>query len=220
MVLKRVLLSFVASGVILPALATGAAAAAEAAPGAVASTISDGFTTSVTAARPPARGVASTSVDPSGYWTAQKMREAVPADIVVGSADSGTAVSPSDRADLGTAGTASLPVPPRGTAQQPSAPSNATVPSTAGKLFFTINGKPYVCSAATINNAYKNLIETAGHCVHSGRGGGWHANVIFAPAYYNGYGPTGAWSWANARTFNSWISNSDFSHDQASDLPK
>jgi V8-like Glu-specific endopeptidase len=93
--------------------------------------------------------------------------------------------------------------------------ANDVVPSTAGKLFFTDNGLNYVCSASTINNSYKNLIITAGHCVHSGQGGVWHSNIVFAPAYYNGQSGYGLWNWSQARTFNSWISNSDFTHDQA-----
>jgi len=154
---------------------------------------------------PPLPGkVPAGAIDATGYWTAEKMANAIPYDLPPNAKGTqGKAVDTSS-------GIASHPVAPKGntTLADP-------VPSTAGKLFFTIGSANYVCSASTINNNYKNLIITAGHCVHDGAGGGWHANFVFAPAYYNGYSGYGAYNWSNARTFNSWINNSDFSHDQA-----
>ncbi|TDD55882.1 hypothetical protein E1263_25730 [Kribbella antibiotica] len=138
------------------------------------------------------------------YWTAEKMAKAIPYDL-----------APDAKGTVGkvvnnTSGVASHPVAPKGRSTMAD-----PVPSTAGKLFFTKNGANYVCSAATINNNYKNLIVTAGHCVHGGSGGAWHANFRFAPAYYNGESGYGSYNWSNVRTFNSWINSSDFSHDQA-----
>ncbi|MFD7153463.1 trypsin-like serine peptidase [Kribbella sp. NPDC059898] len=144
------------------------------------------------------------ALDATGYWTAEKMRNAIPADL-----PTGTAGTPAKQGT--SSGVASRPVAPRAGYKL----ANDVVPSTAGKLFFTDNGLNYVCSASTINNSYKNLIITAGHCVHSGQGGGWHSNIVFAPAYYNGQSGYGLWNWSQARTFNSWISSSDFTHDQA-----
>jgi len=53
--------------------------------------------------------------------------------------------------------------------------------STVGKLFFTQNGKNYVCSASVIN---KSTLATAGHCVHAGNNKttGWSTNVLFCPS--------------------------------------
>jgi V8-like Glu-specific endopeptidase len=135
------------------------------------------------------------------------MRNAIPADRPTDAIPSKQAHSiPS-----GSSGIASKPVGPLTRNKV----VNDVVPSTAGKVFFSYNGLNYVCSASTINNNYKNLIITAGHCVHSGAGGGWHTNLVFAPAYYNGASASGLWNWTGARTFNSWINSSDFSHDQA-----
>ncbi|MGZ0149664.1 trypsin-like serine peptidase [Kribbella sp. WER1] len=161
-------------------------------------------TTAVRAPALPAKARAG-ALDATGYWTAEKLRNAIPADLPTGTA-AGTP------AKQGTSsGVASKPVAPRAGYKL----ANDTVPSTAGKLFFTDNGLNYVCSASTINNGYKNLIITAGHCVHSGQGGGWHSNIVFAPAYYNGQSGYGLWNWSQARTFNSWMNSSDFTHDQA-----
>lgn len=52
--------------------------------------------------------------------------------------------------------------------------------STCGKLFFTQGGQGFAGSAAVIS---RNVILTAGHCVHSGPGGSWSTNVVFYPSY-------------------------------------
>jgi V8-like Glu-specific endopeptidase len=160
-------------------------------------------TTAVNAPALPSKAPAG-ALDATGYWTAEKLRTAIPADLPTGA----TATTPAKQGT--SSGVASKPVAPLGQHKEADA-----VPSTAGKLFFTDNGLNYVCSASTINNNYKNLIITAGHCVHSGQGGAWHSNIVFAPAYYNGQSGYGLWNWSGARTFTSWISSSDFSHDQA-----
>ncbi|MFC0628187.1 trypsin-like serine peptidase [Kribbella deserti] len=173
-----------------------------------------GLTTSVNA--PPLSGKAPAgALDAAGYWTAEKLRTAIPADnpAVLHAAKGDSPKSTPDSNAGKTAGVASHPVAPKlGSGNQTMADP---VPSTAGKVFFTYNGRNYVCSASTINNNYKNLTITAGHCVHSGAGQGWHANIAFAPAYYNGQSGYGLWNWKTARAFTSWTNNSDFSHDQA-----
>lgn len=92
---------------------------------------------------------------------------------------------------------------------------NVVVPETTGKVFFTYKGKDYVCSGASINSASKNVVSTAGHCVHGGKGEGWHTNIVFAPGYYNGSSDSGLWNWKTAHTFQGWTNSSDFSRDQA-----
>lgn len=92
---------------------------------------------------------------------------------------------------------------------------NVAVPETAGKVFFTYKGKNYVCSGAAINSSTKNVVSTAGHCVHGGKGEGWHANITFAPGYYNGLSDSGLWNWKTAHTFKGWTDSSDSSRDQA-----
>jgi hypothetical protein len=156
----------------------------------------------------PRSAAPSGALDATGYWTAEKMQNAIPADL------SAVPGSSKQTAQPGSSGIASRPVAPK---TQPGRTTvlNDVVPTTAGKLFFTDNGLNYVCSASTINNNYKNLIITAGHCVHSGQGGAWHSNIVFAPAYYNGASGSGLWNWTGARAFNSWINSSDFTHDQA-----
>ncbi|WP_413797636.1 trypsin-like serine peptidase [Streptomyces iranensis] len=84
-----------------------------------------------------------------------------------------------------------------------------------GKVFFhnPTNGGDYACSAAAVNNPTKNMVFTAGHCVHGGAGGTWATNWVFVPAYYNGSRPYGTWSAKTLTAFNGWINNSDLNYD-------
>ncbi|HET6741331.1 MAG TPA: hypothetical protein VFH76_20440 [Kribbella sp.] len=196
--MPRTFIRLLAAGVLLVTGATVPPATAAPTPATTAAT---------TAVRAPALSAKAPAgaLDATGYWTAEKLRNAIPADLPSGS----VAGTPAKQG--ASSGIASRPVAPLGGNKL----TNDTVPSTAGKLFFTDNGLNYVCSASTINNGYKNLIITAGHCVHSGQGGAWHSNIVFAPAYYNGQSGYGLWNWSQARAFDSWINSSDFTHDQA-----
>ncbi|OEU85998.1 hypothetical protein DB35_10905 [Streptomyces abyssalis] len=59
----------------------------------------------------------------------------------------------------------------------------------AGKVFMETPKGPMVCSGTVVedprNPGKSNLVATAGHCVHSGRDGGWLRNIMFVPAYNN-----------------------------------
>ncbi|GAA1563173.1 hypothetical protein GCM10009789_15290 [Kribbella sancticallisti] len=191
-------LRLLAAGVLLSTAAAASPALA------TTSTAEPAAATSAVRAPAVPRSVPGGSLDATGYWTAEKLRNAIPADLPA------NAPTPAKQGESTSSGIASRPVAP-----EAKMVANDVVPSTAGKVFFSYNGLNYVCSASTINNNYKNLIITAGHCVHGGAGGGWHANIVFAPSYYNGQSSAGLWNWTGARTFNSWINSSDFSHDQA-----
>lgn len=73
----------------------------------------------------------------------------------------------------------------------------------AGKLFFTINGSPYICSASVIS---RRIVATAGHCVHSGRATGFHSNFVFVPAFRDGAAPLGSWRPRLVRVTTTWAS--------------
>ena len=59
----------------------------------------------------------------------------------------------------------------------------------AGKVFMDTPKGPMVCSGTVVkdprNPGKSNLVATAGHCVHSGKSGGWLRNIMFVPAYNN-----------------------------------
>lgn len=169
-------------------------------------------------------------VNPAEYWTEDKMRNAVPADIPGSEEQDETAPKTQDEQPAQEVPQTQKPEPGE-TSQQdtpanhpleepantpvPASTTNPVVPSTVGKIFYTYKGVNYVCSGAAVNNEHKNLVATAGHCVHGGQGEGWHTNIIFVPAYYNGSAPYGKWSWKEARTFDSWKNSSNYAQDQA-----
>ncbi|MDQ6526051.1 hypothetical protein RB608_20710 [Nocardioides sp. LHD-245] len=142
------------------------------------------------------------------FWTAKRMRQAVPLDLdptgtplPVASAVSGAAGAP--------------------TARRAADPS----PRSTGKLFFSEGASTYVCSAAAVNTPERNLVVTAGHCVNSGgvsgflggcRAGTYFTNFLFVPAYDHRAAPYGSWVGTHAVTHSEWIQQCDaFARDQA-----
>lgn len=59
----------------------------------------------------------------------------------------------------------------------------------AGKIFMETPDGPMVCSGTVVkdprNPGKSNLVATAGHCIHGGKGQGWFRNIMFVPAYNN-----------------------------------
>jgi V8-like Glu-specific endopeptidase len=74
---------------------------------------------------------------------------------------------------------------------------------TAGKLFFSINGVPYLCSASVIQH---RIVATAGHCVHSGTASGFYSNWVFVPAFRDGTAPLLSWNWRAVIVTGTWAS--------------
>ncbi len=88
------------------------------------------------------------------------------------------------------------------------------VARTNGRVFFTVpGGDAASCSAAVINSAGKSTVWTAGHCVHTGRGGNWVSNWIFIPAYEDGAEPYGRWYAKQLWAKDNWIDDSDGTSD-------
>ncbi|WP_426190794.1 trypsin-like serine peptidase [Massilia sp. DWR3-1-1] len=78
---------------------------------------------------------------------------------------------------------------------------------TVGKLFFSINGAPYLCSASVIQ---RRVVATAGHCVHSGNlATGFYSDFVFVPAYRDGAAPFKAWNWRLVSTTYAWATGND-----------
>ncbi len=205
--------ALVAGTALLGAGPAQAVPAAESAGQALASTVA--ATTSA-----DARNGLSVADQASGYWTAERMRTAISADVLVkgASAKSGQAVGPTGTAQSVPPAAATVPKATgmAGAAVNGAAPLVAAS-ATVGKVFFynPADGKNYVCSAGTVNSGSKLLVMSAGHCVHGGRGGQWMQNWVFVPLYNYGAEPYGRWSAKYLTTFNAWINNSDLDRDVA-----
>ncbi|MEU6144691.1 hypothetical protein ABZ848_30595 [Streptomyces sp. NPDC047081] len=145
-----------------------------------------------------------------GLWKPERMQSAKEANKTVTTQDAS--------ADLGVSDPA--PAPVRATAEKTPYHEYA---APVGKVFFDSPEGSMVCSGTVVKDVNhpgrSNLVWTAGHCVHAGRGGGWYRNIAFVPAY-NDLGkseselsnasssevaPFGTW-WADwVSTSNQWI---------------
>ena len=78
-----------------------------------------------------------------------------------------------------------------------------------GKVFFSVGGGDYACSASSVNSASGELVITAGHCVYSVSDQAWSSNFVYIPAYANGDAPYGTWSGESLATFAGFASSGD-----------
>lgn len=145
-----------------------------------------------------------------GLWKPERMRSAKEANKTVTAKDAA--------ADQGVSDPEPRPV--RAAAEKTPYHDNA---APVGKVFFDSPEGSMVCSGTVVKDVNhpgkSNLVWTAGHCVHAGKGGGWYRNITFVPSY-NDLGkpesqladatasqiaPYGTW-WADwASTSNEWI---------------
>ncbi|MCO5971108.1 trypsin-like serine peptidase [Actinoallomurus soli] len=121
--------------------------------------------------------------------------------------------TPPPKSPLAVAGALS---PDRRSAQGPGTPwaSPGAVRATTGKVFFTIDGADYVCSAGTVDGANHDLVVTAGHCVQNAAGV-WARNWIYVPGYDQGRRPYGAFTARRMFAPKAWSGRHDENHDVA-----
>lgn len=143
------------------------------------------------------------------YWTPERMAKAVSLDK--------RPAAPGPRAGEN-------PGPTGKPGKVPAAPARSDAPAprinesaAVGKVFFTnpSNGGTYACSASALNSDSKQMVVTAGHCVHGGSGGTWMTNWVYVPRYRSGARPFGTFAAKQMRTFNAWINSSDLRRDVA-----
>jgi hypothetical protein len=134
----------------------------------------------------------------SAYWTKDRMRNAIPRDVVRGDGPRSTAGKPGS----GSSWTRlTVPTPYSGADRN------------SGKVFFTMSGVNYVCSGTSVvASSGLSLVWTAGHCVSEGPGP-YATNFIFVPAYLNGAAPYGKWAGSTLQTTSQWASSGNFTYD-------
>jgi V8-like Glu-specific endopeptidase len=98
----------------------------------------------------------------------------------------------------------------------PGAPwtSRGAVRATTGKVFFTINGRDYICSAGTVAGANRDLVVTAAHCAQDATGT-WATNWIYVPGYDQGRRPYGAFAARHVFVPGRWSAKGDENFDVA-----
>ena len=150
------------------------------------------------ASRVKTKAVAQDKVAVQQYWTAERMRNAIPADKTLSGSFAG-------KGKKGGAGAAAA-------AQQIPPPYTSAPTRTNGKVFFSDGGANYVCSGTAVLSGNKSVVWTAGHCVHDGASN-FHTNWSFVPAYADGSAPYGEWTARTLLTTSGWASSGDFSYD-------
>ncbi|CAL9481264.1 hypothetical protein SUDANB120_03058 [Streptomyces sp. enrichment culture] len=151
-----------------------------------------------------------------GFWTAERMRSAVPLDVVaVPGTVRRTPAAPSDRPTL----IAPTPASAAPAAVSPTAFPQAGGPwtgggavvKTSGRVFFTFGDRTASCSGDSVTSANGSTVMTAGHCVKYQ--GSWHTNWIFVPGYDNGSAPYGQWTATQTFATDKWAASEDMNMD-------
>lgn len=176
-------------------LALAAAGGATAAPSAQ----DDKKATSVTSATVDSTGVAE-------YWTADRMRTAIPGDVLAGKAMERGNRSSAALVEKGS----NTRVP--ATKGKPALHKDEVPVSHIGKVFFTLAGANYVCSGNAVTSANESTVATAGHCLNEGPGA-FATNFAFVPAYENGTRQYGTWTAKALYAPAQWSGNGDMQYD-------
>ena len=158
-------------------------------------------------------GVSSAAVTDAGgaeYWTPERMRSAIPADVLAKKAVERQKSSPAVLPEQAKGPETKI----QGSAPQIQAKANASetpVPH-IGKVFFTLGGTNYVCSANSVASANRNTVSTAGHCLNEGPGA-FATKFTFVPAYQNGSAPYGKWTAKALYAPTQWSSSGSMEYD-------
>ncbi|WP_042406872.1 trypsin-like serine peptidase [Streptacidiphilus carbonis] len=73
----------------------------------------------------------------------------------------------------------------------------------------------HFCTASVVDSSGRNLLLTAAHCVHGGKGGSYGNDLVFVPEYRDGSAPQGEWPITKIFVDQSWIDSSDPDMDVA-----
>jgi len=138
------------------------------------------------------------------YWTPERMASAQPMEPVIANNDELVRFANHQKDD----GVEQILTP---SASLPD--TRSTRPSTAGKVYFVMNGGNYLCSAAVVNANNRDTITTAGHCIFDTGSRTWASNWIFVPQYSLGSRPLGTYTWREMVTTTGWANNADFHYD-------
>jgi hypothetical protein len=137
------------------------------------------------------------------YWTAERMRSAIPGDVLAQRALERGVKSPESSVAKGS---------PTTLAGKTTLHKNESPVSHIGKVFFTLGGQNYVCSGNAVASANRSTVATAGHCLNEGPGANV-TNFVFVPKYLNGAAPYGTWAATSLHTTNQWKDRGDIAYD-------
>ncbi|UQA98014.1 peptidase [Streptomyces halobius] len=169
------------------------------------------------AAEPSAAGSQSRLVS---FWTAERMRSAPPLDLLPSpelstSPPSPGALSKAVRRGAERLVKPTLPKLPQTPSTIPEAggpwTGGGAVVKTAGRVFFTYQGRQASCSGNAVTSENKSTVITAGHCVKMD--GAWHKDWVFVPGYHDGQAPYGKWAATTTLATPQWTASEDINFD-------
>lgn len=146
-----------------------------------------------------------------GFWTAERMRNATPLDLLPlarGGLKALKAPTPSGTPTaIGPTALGPTAFPQVGGAWT----GGGAVVKTSGRVFFTMQGRTASCSGNSVTSQNGSTVITAGHCVKYQ--GGWHTNWVFVPGYNNGQAPYGQWSATKTLATDQWAASENINYD-------
>lgn len=78
-----------------------------------------------------------------------------------------------------------------------------------GALFTHDASGDHFCTASVVASPGRDLLVTAAHCIHGGKGGGYKSDIVFIPGYHNGATPFGVWTPRRLLVAPQWAASSD-----------
>jgi V8-like Glu-specific endopeptidase len=168
--------------------------------------------TSQDSVQPQIASTAIASSTAAAYWTSERMRTAIPGDVL---AEKAMARHNSKSNSLGGILEKGSSTKIAGTSARGKTASlhvNEQPVSHIGKVFFTLNGGNYVCSGNSVSSANKSTVSTAGHCLNSGPGA-FASNFVFVPAYRDGVAPYGKWPAKALYAPTQWSADGNIQYD-------
>ncbi len=85
---------------------------------------------------------------------------------------------------------------------------------TTGKVFLTMDGRDFTCSASVVGAPNRSTVVTAGHCAKNGTGS-WARNWTFVPGFDDGSSPYGRYTARDLLVSPEWSRRADDSYDLA-----
>lgn len=149
------------------------------------------------------------------YWTPQRMARAVPADPPATAGRPPAVVRLSAPAWHGVVFPAARGVLHQGVSARSTGArwaARGAVTQTTGRVFLSMGGRDFFCSASAVRSGNRDLVVTAGHCVKDGPGA-WADNWTFVPGYRDGHRPHGSFTARRMFVTGPWARTGDDSYD-------
>jgi V8-like Glu-specific endopeptidase len=78
-----------------------------------------------------------------------------------------------------------------------------------GALFLRQGNADHFCTASVVDSPGRDLLVTAAHCIHGGKGGSYRQDIVFIPGYRDGRAPFGIWTVRKLLVAPQWSDASD-----------